>query len=126
MRKDKETALCALLTSDTQAEAAKKAGISRRTISTYLSDPEFAAEYRRRKRKLLTDASNQIQRSMKAAITALDRIVKSEDSKNADILTASRLILEFSLRYEAASDMLPRLEEAEELLDKMQKQKQNQ
>lgn len=126
MRKDKETVLCALLTSDTQAEAAKKAGVSRRTISTYLSDPIFSSEYRRRKRKLLTEASNQIQRSMKAAITALDRIVKSNDSKNAEILTASRLILEFSLRYEAASDMLPRLEEAEELIEKMQQQRQNQ
>ena len=72
MRNDKEKALCALLTSETQAEAAQKAGVSRRTISSYLADPEFAAEYRRRKRKLLTEASNQIQRSMKAAISALD------------------------------------------------------
>lgn len=118
MRNDKEKALCALLTSETQAEAAQKAGVSRRTISSYLADPEFAAEYRRRKRKLLTEASNQIQRSMKAAISALDRIVKSKDSKNSDVLTASRLILEFSLRYEATADILTRMEEVEELLSK--------
>ena len=55
---------------------------------------------------------------MKAAISALDRIVKSKDSKNSDVLTASRLILEFSLRYEATADILTRMEEVEELLSK--------
>ena len=81
MRNDKERVLTALLTSETKVEAAEKAGVSRRTISTYLADPDFNAEYRRRKRKLLSDASNQIQRSMKIAVSTLDSIIKNKDSK---------------------------------------------
>lgn len=114
MRKDREKALVALLTSDTQAEAAQKAGVSRRTISSYLADPEFNAEYRRRKRSILTEAARQLQRNMKSAISTLDSISKSKDSKDSDRIAASRLILEFSLRYEEITDIMTRMEELED------------
>lgn len=113
MRNDKERAMTALLTSETKTEAAEKAGVSRRTISTYLADPAFNAEYRRRKRKLLSDASNQIQRSMKIAVSTLDGIIKNKESKDSDRITASRLILEFGLRYAEITDIMTRIEDLE-------------
>lgn len=113
MRTDKEKALSALLTSDTKTEAAKKAGISDRTLRTYLSDPVFKAEYQRRKKKLLTDATHQMQQSMKIAVTTLRGIIQSKGSKDSDRITAAKLILEYSLRYTEISDILSRIEDLE-------------
>lgn len=113
MRSDKEKALSALLTSETKAEAAEKAGISDRTLRTYLSDPAFNAEYQRRKRKLLSDATQQIQKSMKLAVSSLREIIQRKSSKDSDRITASRLILEFGLRYTEITDLLSRLEDLE-------------
>lgn len=120
MRSDKEKALSALLTSETKAEAAQKAGISDRTLRTYLSDPAFKAEYQRRKRKLLNDATQQIQKSIKIAVSTLRSIILSNDSKDSDRITAARLILEFSLRYTEyteISDILSRVEELENTIN---------
>lgn len=113
MRSDKEKALSALLTSDTKAEAARKAGISDRTLRTYLADPAFNAEYQRRKKKLLSDATHQMQQSMKIAVSTLRGIIQKQESKDSDRITAARLILEYSLRYTEITDILSRIEELE-------------
>jgi len=113
MRNDKQKALCALLTSDTKAEAAEKAGISDRTLRTYLADPAFKAEYQKRKQKLLSDATRQMQQSMKIAVSTLKGIIQNQDSKDSDRITASRLILEYSLRYTEITDILSRIDELE-------------
>lgn len=117
MRSDKEKALSALLTSETKAEAAQKAGISDRTLRTYLSDPAFKAEYQKRKKKLLSDATHQIQQSMKIAVSTLRGIIQSKSSKDSDRITASRLILEFGLRYTEINDLLSRLEDLENTIN---------
>ena len=113
MRSDKEKALSALLTSETKAEAAQKAGISDRTLRTYLSDPAFKAEYQRRKKKLLSDATQQIQKSMNIAVSTLRTIIQRKDSKDSDRISAAKLILEFGLKYTEISDLLSRLEDLE-------------
>ena len=113
MRSDKEKALSALLTSETKAAAAKKAGISDRTLRSYLSDPDFSAEYQRRRRKLLSDATQQIQQTMKIAVSTLRSIIQRKSSKDSDRITAARLILEFGLKYTEITDILTRVEELE-------------
>ena len=113
MRSDKERALACLLVSDSKAEAAEKAGISDRTLRAYLADPAFKSEYQRRKRKLISDATQQIQKSMKIAISALREIIQRKSSKDSDRITAARLILEYSLRYTEITDILNRIEDLE-------------
>lgn len=122
MRSDKEKALSALLTSDTKAEAAEKAGISDRTLRSYLSDPVFKAEYQRRKRKLISDATQQIQKSMSVAVSTLRKIIQSKSSKDSDRITAARLILEFGLRYTEITDLLSRLEDLENTINQNERQ----
>ena len=111
--KDKEKIITALLTSDTQTEASAKAGISDRTIRSYLADPAFNAEFQRRKQKLLDDASRQLQASLKTAITALKGIVTSKTSSDGAKINASRALLEYGLRYTEITDILSRLEALE-------------
>lgn len=122
MRSDKERALACLLVSDSKAEAAEKAGISDRTLRSYLSDPAFKAEYQRRKRKLISDATQQIQKSMKIAISALREIIQRKSSKDSDRITAARLILEFSLRFEEITDLMSRLEDLENTIKQNNRQ----
>ena len=65
--KNKEKALAALLTCDTQREAAAMCGLTDRTLRLYLADPAFYAEYRRRKRQLVSEATKQLPGSYKSA-----------------------------------------------------------
>lgn len=111
--KDREKAMAALLSSDTQAEAAAKCGLSDRTLRSYLADPEFAAEYKRRKRQLVTDATKQIQASYKVAIKALRGIVESENASAGEKISAARALLEYGLRFTEMADVLSRLEDVE-------------
>ena len=115
--KDKERIITALLTSDTQKEASAKAGISDRTLRSYLSNPVFNAEYQQRKQKMLADASRQIQASLKTAISALKEIVTSKTSSDGARISASRTLLEYGLRFTEITDITARLETLEQTFE---------
>lgn len=110
---NKELMLSALMTSETRQEAAAKAGITDRTLRAYLSDPSFLAEYQRQRSKLLTDATHQLQSNFQTAIKTLVGIVKSKNSSDKAKISASRIILEYGLRFTEIADILTRLEEME-------------
>jgi len=116
--KNHDKAMAALLSSDTQGEAAAKCGITDRTLRGYLADPTFNAEYQRRKRQLVTDATRQIQASYQSAIRALRGIVDSDTSTAGEKTSAARALLEYGLRFTEINDILPRLEELERIADK--------
>ena len=115
--KDKEKIITALLTSDTQSEASAKAGITDRTLRSYLANPAFNAEYQRRKQKVLADASRQIQSCLKTAITALKQIVTSKTSSDGAKISASRALLEYGLRFTEITDIMVRLEALEKTFE---------
>lgn len=115
--KDKEKIITALLTSDTQKEASAKAGISDRTLRSYLANPVFNAEYQRRKQKVLLDATRQIQTNLKTAINALKDIITSKDSSDGAKISASRALLEYGLRYTEIADIMTRLEVLEQAFE---------
>jgi hypothetical protein len=111
--KDMEKAMAALLTSDTQTEAAAKCGISDRTLRGYLADPAFYAEYQRRKRQVVSDATRQLQASYQSAIQALRDIVECEGCAEAARISAARTLLEYGMRFAEHNDILTRLEDLE-------------
>ncbi len=112
--KDKEKVITALLTSDTKKEASAKAGISDRTLRSYLANPAFNTEYQKRKQKVLLDATRQIQSSLKTAINALNKIVTSKSSSDGAKISASRALLEYGLRFTDIADIIIRLEALEQ------------
>ena len=116
--KNREKALAALLSSDTQAEAAQKSGIGERTLRSYLADPDFNAEYRRRKRQLVTEATKQIQASYQAAINALRGIVEGEKSSESGRISAARALLEYGLKFTDTNEIMIRMEEIEKQLER--------
>lgn len=113
MTTSKEKALAALLTSTTRKEAAEKAGISYRTIRVYLEDAEFAAEYRRRKGEIVDDAARRLTNAMQSAIQVLENGTAGK-RVSAAALKSSKLVLEYSARFIAISDIMARLDAMEE------------
>lgn len=114
--KNREKAMAALLSSDTQAEAAAKCGLSARSLRGYLAEPAFNAEYQRRKRQLVSEATKSIQASYQSAIRALRGIVESESSTGSEKISAARSLLEFGLRFCDQHDILTRLEDMEQMI----------
>ena len=115
---NKERALAALLSSDTQTEAAAKCGLSDRTLRLYLADPTFNAEFKRRKRQIISDATRQLQASYQAAIRALCNIVENKKSTPGEKVSASRALLEYGLKFTEINDVLTRIEDIERAINK--------
>ena len=107
-------ALQALLTHPTKAAAAKAAGISVRTLSDYLADPEFQKEYGKAARALVMDATREAQQALSPALQALREIVENPEENSSNRNAAARSILEYGLRMTEFSDILPLVESAED------------
>ena len=116
--KAREKALAALLSTDTQTDAAALCGLTTRTLRLYLADPSFNAEYQRRKRELVTDATKQLQTSFSAAINALRGIVESDLSQDGAKISAARALLEYGARFTEMNDIMIQLEELSEAAKK--------
>lgn len=113
MTPNQRRALQALLTCSTKREAAKAAGITDRTLRTYLADADFQAEYRRAVRSLVDEATKQAQKALTPAITALRCIVEDDTEKSGNRISAARALLEFGLRLTEFNDILRELEGGE-------------
>lgn len=117
MNNRSERYLTALLTSSTQKEAAEKAGISPRWMREVMRDPEFAAEYARRKAEIVDDATRQINGVYQKAIKTLETVIDSETSSNRDKINASRAILEYGQQFTETNEVLTRLNDLERMTE---------
>lgn len=116
MNTNQSRALAALLTSRTHIEAAEKSGLSVRTINYYLADEEFNKAYSKAARRLVDDATRNMQKSLKPALDALVDIVSNPHEQAGARVQASRAILEFTLKYTEFNDVLKVIEtDAEEV-----------
>lgn len=112
MTPSQNKALQALLTCSTKKEAADVAGITDRTLRTYLADPVFQAEYRKAVGELVDEATRQAQKALTPAITALRCIVEDETEKSGNRISAARTLLEFGLKLTEFNDILRELDGA--------------
>lgn len=110
----KEKALSALLTNKTKQDAARAAGITSRTLTTYLSDPEFQAAYAKAFQQLVTDATREAQQALSPALSALLKIVLDDKAAEkkccANRIAAARTLLEYGLRLTEFNDILHELQ----------------
>ena len=119
MNKNKDKALAALLSSDTQLEAAEKSGLSVRTLRGYLDDPAFVAEYDRQRHQIVGDAARQIQIRLNDAVKTLHAIMTGDKPTPAarEKIVAARTFMEFGLRYTELADIEARLTALEEQME---------
>lgn len=113
MTPNQQRALQALLTQPNKKAAAEAAGITPRTMTTYLSDPDFQREYKKAFGQLVQDATRQAQQALSPALSALLDIVKDEDENSSARIAAARSLLEYGLRLTEFSDILAELETVE-------------
>ena len=110
----KAEALAALLTTTTQKEAAAKAGISCRTLSTYLADLDFRRQYEEELQKIAQSASAKLKKYMSEAVDVLHTTATSEDTGATARVAAARALLDYGLKVSEMDDLRGKLEELEE------------
>ena len=118
--KHKERALAALLTSDTQSEAAKKCGLSERTLRLYLDNPEFYTEYQQRRQQMVIDATKKLQTYMQSAVETLKELKDDKETSPAVRASAARALLEYGLKYTDVTDLAERITELEKQAEENQ------
>ena len=103
------------MSSPTKDAAAKKAGISTKTMTRYLQDDEFSAAYKKAAADVVDSATKQMQQSLASAVARLRIIVSSNQEATTNQIAAARTLLEYSLKFTEFNDILKILEERDAL-----------
>lgn len=110
-----ESAISALLTEPTVAEAAEKAGVSERTLRRWLSDsPEFVGAYRRARLQVVEAAISHLQQASAEAVATLRRNMDC-GNPHAEIRAALG-VMDLSIKGAELLDLEARIEELEDLV----------
>lgn len=109
---NKEKALSALLGSSSIADAAKKCGLSEKTLRRYLEEKEFLAEYRAARRQIVENAIAKLQSSASEAVQTLIDNLHCENPAAEN--RAAQIILENAVKGVETIDILERLEVLED------------
>jgi hypothetical protein len=105
---NKEKALTALLESPTITEAAKKCGLSEKTLRRYLDDTEFQKEFRLARRVVFEQNIVRLQSLHAAAVGTLERNLNCENPSVE--VRAAQIIIEGTRKDFETLDILERLE----------------
>src|SRR5262249_12947845 len=104
-------ALAALLSAASIGRAAEAAGVSERTLRTWLRTPEFSSEYRARRMEVVEHAVSILQSASLQAVAAL---VKNLNwGRPASEIAAANSLLEKSLQAVDQFSVLARIEALE-------------
>jgi len=121
MTLNKEKALAALLTERNKTEAAAACGITNRTMSNYLKDPEFVAAYNAAFGVMINKATRKAQQSMESAVNVLREVAENKAETGATRVAAARSILEFGLRMTEFNDIAKYVEVSNDVLQQSEK-----
>ena len=115
MKNNRERVLAALLACTTEREAAECAGVSEKTVRNYLADEEFRLEYAQRRREMVERSAAVLQKNMVEAVETIAEVMRNATKPN-ERLAASKVILEYGVRYTELYDILERLAAVEEVI----------
>jgi hypothetical protein len=110
----RDLAVAALLCEPTVSAAADKAGVSERTLRSWLRRPDFRDAYQAARRQVLEGAVGRLQQAAGEAVEALRRNLTT--GRPADQVRAAGLILQHALGTAEVLDVAERLEALERLL----------
>ncbi len=108
---NREKALNSLLGSATITEAAKKCGLSEKTLRRYLEDTEFQKEFRAARRVVFEQNIIRLQSLHAGAVDTLERNLNCENPSVE--VRAAQIIIEGNRKDFETTDILSRLEELE-------------
>lgn len=113
--------LRALISTNSIAEAAAKSNVSVSTVKNYLSDKSFSESLKKAQNSMLTEACIHSQSLMSTALDVLKDISMDSNQNGQARVSASRSILEYSLRLTEANDFENRISALERREDKYYK-----
>jgi len=108
----REFAIAALLEKATLAEAAASVGMGERTLRRWLSDPQFAAEYRAAQRQAIDLAIAGLKQATGEAVATLRRNLTS-GRPSVEVRAASE-ILSQTARWQELDELAERVKALEE------------
>jgi hypothetical protein len=112
LTRKREAAIAALLCTSTLEQAAQKAGVCERTLSTWLKEPDFAAAYRLARQRVVEQAIGILQQASIQAVATLVRNLNC--GRHAVEVSAANSLLERSTAAIETFDILTRLEALEQ------------
>jgi len=107
-------AITALLTTNTVTEAAKTAGVSRNTVTRWLSDPMFKAELDRTEAQYVSESLRGLIQACSTAVTLLRDVMADPDATTSARVRAALGVLDGLLRMRehiSFDERIKRLEE---------------
>ncbi|MCH7792525.1 MAG: hypothetical protein IID31_09635 [Planctomycetes bacterium] len=109
-----ERAVAALLTEHSVERAAASAKVGTRTIYRWLDEPDFAAAYRRARRKAFGQAIALTQRYAPLAVNTLAKVMMDESAPHNAQVRAAATMLKFARDGIELDDLAARVEALEE------------
>jgi hypothetical protein len=113
-----DQAVAALISCGSIAEAAQVAGIGERTLYSWLADKDFQEQYRTARREVVGQALAQLQRVSSLAVNTLSDIMADREAPASSRVSASKAVLELAIRAVELEDVMSRLENLEEEVQK--------
>lgn len=105
-----QAAIAALLEGNSQADAARLAGVTKRTIQRWLLEEAFAAELRAGGDAAIRTAGARLAGSVESAVTALIDVVEEPTADGAAVrLRAADTLLNQALRLREHNDLSDRV-----------------
>ncbi len=108
-----ERAITALLTEHNVERAAATAKVGTRTICRWLDEPDFAAAYRRARRKAFGQAITLTQRYAPLAVNTLAKVMMDDSAPHNAKVRAAATMLKFGRDGIELDDLAARVEELE-------------
>lgn len=114
LTQNQQKAIAALLSSPTREEAARKCGLTSRTLRAYFKNNAFCEAYRTAFQELTENATRQAQRLLSPALDTLEEVMKDANAQPAARTSAARIAIESAMKLTEQADILKQLRELEE------------
>jgi len=111
-QRQEETAISALLSEPTIADAAMKVGVDESTLRRWLAEPAFKAQYRAARRQIVESAIGRLQSVATKAVDALERNLTC--GTPAVEVGAAKSVLDQAIKAVELVDLAERVERLEE------------
>lgn len=115
LTQNQQKAIAALLSSPSREEAARKCGLTSRTLRAYFQNSEFCEAYRSAFQKLTENATRQAQRLLSPALDTLEEVMKDADAQPAARTNAARIAIESAMKLVEQNDLAERIAALEEM-----------
>lgn len=116
LTQNQQKAIAALLSSPSREEAARKCGLTSRTLRAYFQNNEFCEAYRSAFQELTESATRQAQRLLSPALDTLEEVMKDANAPPAARTNAARIAIEAGLKLTEQNDILEKIERLEALI----------